>query len=313
MTKTVNLSVVINTKNSAEFLANCLDSVKNIADEIVVVDSASTDNTVAIAKKFGAKIHQFPQPEIGFVEAAREYLFERANGQWLLLLDSDESIGQELAKKITAIINNKTSDPAPADVYFIARQNIIFGRPFTATGWYPDYQARLWKKGSLNWPAKIHSVPNIHGTSAHLAIDEKLAIIHHNYQSVSEYLDRSNRYTDIQAERDFDATKVDGYSASAFINCFFDEWLRRFFALRGHQDGNHGALLSLLQANYQVTTLAKQWQKANFPHHSLGQEEFSQTLKQLQRHLKYWQANFKVKNSTGLKKLYYRLQRKLAS
>jgi (heptosyl)LPS beta-1,4-glucosyltransferase len=309
MSKNIQLSVVINTKNSAKYLADCLTSVKDLADEIVIVDMASTDDTVTLAEKFGASVHQYPEPEVGFVEPAREDLFERASGHWLLLLDSDETISEPLAQKISAVINDGSS----ADVYFIARQNIIFDHAFTATGWYPDYQARLWKKDSLTWPPEIHSVPEIHGTNDHLPATSELSIIHQNYQTISDFLTRANRYSDVQAKRDDNSTHAHSYTPEQFIECFFQEWHARFFANNGYQDGNHGAMLSILQANYQLTVLAKQWQAAGFPHHHCNPKALAKTLKTINRHTQYWLADLGVHNSTGLAKLYYRLKRKLAS
>ena len=93
------LSVIVNTKNSARYLRAALASVETIADEIVLVDMNSQDETLAIAAEFDAvKIYQYPEPEVGYADPAREYAFARAHGDWLLILDSDEQLPAPLAK-----------------------------------------------------------------------------------------------------------------------------------------------------------------------------------------------------------------------
>ena len=151
MSKAVKLSVVLNTKNSQRFLRECLQSVKTIADEIVIVDMKSTDNTLKIAREFGAKIYQSPHPNVGYADPAREFAFAKAQGEWIFMIDSDENISQQLAALIKKIALGQPTNLPVVDAYFIARRNIIFGKAIEKAGWYPDYQMRLWKKGVIKW------------------------------------------------------------------------------------------------------------------------------------------------------------------
>ena len=110
------LSVIVNTKNSARYLRAALASVAAIADEIVLVDMNSQDETLAIAAEFDqVKIYQYPRPEVGYADPAREYAFARAHGDWLLILDSDEQLPPRLARIIRQLVDGQKI-PSLADL-----------------------------------------------------------------------------------------------------------------------------------------------------------------------------------------------------
>ncbi|HTK03368.1 MAG TPA: glycosyltransferase family 2 protein, partial [Alphaproteobacteria bacterium] len=115
------ISVVINTINEEQALPRALASVRNLADEIVVVDMESIDKTVEIAKKLGAKV--FTHQKIGYVEPARNFAISNTVGDWILILDADEEVQPNLIKKFKEIVKNPK-----ADYYRVPRKNIIFGR-----------------------------------------------------------------------------------------------------------------------------------------------------------------------------------------
>ncbi|MDR0462984.1 MAG: glycosyltransferase family 2 protein [Pseudomonadales bacterium] len=307
----ISLSVVINTKNSGKYLTSCLESVKALADEIVIVDMASTDDTLEIAERYHVKVFQYPDPEVGFADPAREFLFDKAQGEWLLMIDSDEEVRPKLAELIKKIIDGESEEFGGGDVYYIARRNIIFDRELTHTGWFPDYQPRLWKKGKLTWQPTVHSVPEIHGQVIHLPPQADLSFLHHNYKEVSDFIARTNKYTTFQAESE-NAVKMDeDFTATDFFNSYFDEWWRRLFAMEGYRDGNHGLVLSFLQAQAELQVKAKKWQMANFPHHQLSSKEMQVVFKQFSKSARYWLADQKIKENKGVTKLYWRLRRKL--
>jgi glycosyltransferase involved in cell wall biosynthesis len=139
------LSVVIITYNEEENLPRCLASVKTIADEIVVVDSFSTDNTEAVARKNGAIFlqHKFE----GHIQQ-KNFAKEQAANNWVLSLDADEALSDELCNEILQWklqpINNFSG-------YFMNRLNFYCGRPIKTCGWYPDRKLRLWKKEEGKW------------------------------------------------------------------------------------------------------------------------------------------------------------------
>lgn len=310
MTKNPCLSVVLNTKNSAKYLRECLGSVAPIADEIVIVDMASQDQTAAIAKQFAAKFYQYPHPDIGFADPAREFAFSKASGEWIFMIDSDEQIKKELATLIRQVATNSPHQLPIAEAYFIARTNIIFDKPIQKVGWYPDYQMRLWRSGAIKWQPQVHSVPKIIGKSAYFPSSEELSIVHHNYQFVSQFIQRADKYSNFAAEQ-ISKQKNHTVTPTDLFASFFDEFWRRGFADEGLLEGNHGVALTILQAHYQFLTQAKVWQKQGFNWQNLSNKQLKKLRQNFFHQAHYWWADLMIKKTTGLGKLYYRLRRKL--
>ncbi len=307
----IQLSVVINTKNSEKYLRQTLTSVKGIADEIVIVDMKSTDKTLTIAEKFGARVFQFPEADIGFVEPAREFAFEKARGEWIFLLDSDEDIKPELAHLIRQVVEGDHTQVEIAEAYFIARSNIVFDRAMTDTGWYPDYQLRLWRKGAIRWLPTIHSVPKIIGKSAYFPKEDRnLAIVHHNYQTIEQFIERSNRYSSVQAETQLKAGKKKDVGPEEMWQVFFGEFWHRAFETKGILEGNHGLLLSLLQAENELLVQAKVWQAQKFPVRLLTTKQLRLLRRKFQAESHYWWAQLMVEQTTGISRIYWQLRRK---
>lgn len=308
----MKLSVVINTKNSEKYLQQCLRSVKEIADEIIIVDFNSQDKTLQIAKKFTKKIWQYPQPEIGFADPAREFTFSKAKGEWLFLIDSDEDIKPALAQMIRAVVDGQAKDLPIAEAYFIARSNIIFDRAMTDTGWYPDYQLRLWRAGSIRWLPKVHSVPKIIGAVAHFPCDDReLAIVHHNYQSVAQYQERANRYSNIEAKEIISVEPNINLNPEKMWQVFFEEFWSRGFLQNGLLEGNHGLVLSFFQASNKLLTYSKVWEKQKFPYRPMTIDQLKSLRRNFQKEVHYWWADLLVKQTSGLVKIYWRIRRKL--
>jgi glycosyltransferase involved in cell wall biosynthesis len=232
------LTTVVNTLNSAETLRNCLQSVKNIG-QIVVVDMHSDDETQKIASEFTDQI--FEHPRTGYVEPARNFAISKAQTDWVLILDSDEEISPTLAEQIKQIINNSEN----THVYF-PRKNIIFGQWMEHSGWWPDEKLRLFKKGTVTWDDAIHSEPKATGTALHLDSTENNAIIHHHYTSVSQWVIRMDRYSTVQANELIQ--KNYKFNWHDLIRKPISEFITRFFVWEGWKDGVNGLALSLLQA-----------------------------------------------------------------
>src|SRR3990170_3911426 len=187
------ISAVINTLNEEKNLSRAMESVK-WADEIVVCDMYSEDKTVEVAKKLGAKIVRHKR--INYVEPARNFVISKASGPWILVLDADEEIPDSLAKRLQEFAKSKIK----SDFVEIPRKNIIFNKWMKASMWWPDYQVRFFKKGSVVWGDKIHSKPDTRGQGLQLPAEEKWAITHQNYQTIGQFIERMNRYTSIEAE-----------------------------------------------------------------------------------------------------------------
>lgn len=306
----MKLSVVINTKNAENTLEKTLKSV-SFADEIVVVDMKSEDKTVAIAQKYTDKI--FAHKDVGYVEPARNFAIKKATGDWILIIDSDEEIPQELERVIKGILKASKDGEETADCYYIPRKNLIFNKFIEKTGWWPDFVLRLFKKGYVSWSDEIHSVPITKGEVIELPAVSDIAIVHHNYQHVNQYISRLNKYTSIQAEEIVQELEeheeiVDG---SFIIKKFYSELLARFFAQRGVNDGTHGLALSLLQGLSEAAVAIKVWEKTGFPESNREQEEATiAEMKQFNKELSYWIADWQVENTSGLTQFFYKIRRK---
>ncbi len=332
----MKLSVVINTKNSAKTLEKALKSVKSLADEIVIVDMKSEDDTVKIAKKYTDKV--FSHEDVGYVEPARNFAIAKATGDWILILDSDEEVSPGLKEFIMSLMRIDQTE-LDADCYYVPRRNMIWGKGMEKTGWWPDHILRLFKKGYVEWSDEIHSIPMTTGNVVELPAEDDYAIIHHNYDTVSEFVSRLNRYTDIEANKAHDAqrTTQNGLRLPAgkagitdscnLIREFNSELLRRLFASRGIEEGVHGVGLSYLQGMYQLVAELKAWEIEKVTEKQSGRASKMQRskdveryrdiessiaeLRSFQRDLNYWIADWNFYNSSGLTKLVWRIRRKL--
>lgn len=306
--KRATLSVVINTKNAATTLERTLKSVA-FADTILVVDMHSTDETVAIAKKYTTALYS--HEDVGYVEPARNFALSKAKDDWILVIDADEEVPKNLREFIQELLQNTIDESQQADCYYIPRQNIIFGKAINKTGWWPDYVLRLFRRGHISWSNEIHSIPITKGVVKELPAHSDIAIIHHNYQSVSQYITRLNRYTDIQAEELIQRpdTHITG---AEMIHKFYSEFLSRYFALDGSKDGSHGVALSLLQGLSETTVAVKAWEKQGFSAATAkNQEDTMKELSQFRKELLYWISDWQVKRTSGITQLYWKIRRKL--
>jgi len=293
------ISVVINTLREEKNLPRAIASVKDLADEIVVVDMESDDGTAEVAKKLGAKV--FNHKRTGYVEPARNFGIEKATNSWVLILDADEEIPVKLAQKIKQIVKNPK-----ADYFRIPRKNIVFGKWLKHSRWWPDYNIRLFKKGSVTWNEVIHMVPMTAGIGADIEEKEELAIIHHNYDSIEQYIERMNRYTTLHA-----LLRVkEGYKFNwkDLIVKPSNEFLSRYFFGEGYKDGLHGLALSLLQAASELSLYLKIWQKEKFTDSTPEVRDVITTMREEEKDLHYWQSDAIYKESG---KFVDRIRRKL--
>lgn len=273
------ISVVINTLNEEANIKRAMASVA-WADEIVVCDMYSEDKTVEIAKKLGAKVVYHKKAD--YVEPARNFALSKASGDWILVLDADEEIPDHLAKRLKEIAQKMKQ----IDVIQIPRKNIIFGKWMKASMWWPDYQVRFFKAGKVRWRNEIHSKPKVTGENLELEPEEKWAIIHYNYNSLSQYIDRMNRYTAIEAKE----LVGKGYKFcwEDLIQKPISEFLSRFFVSSGYKDGLHGLALSLLQAASFLAVYLKVWEIEGFKQQELNMEELKTVKTKAGEELEFW-------------------------
>lgn len=289
------ISVVVNTYNEEVNLSRCLESVRHLVDELVVVDMRSTDKTVEIAKKFGAKV--FEHEYVGFVESARNFALSQSKGDWILIIDADEELPKTLLEKL-----KKITEEDKADYVVIPRKNIIFGKWLKYSRWWPDYNVRFFKKGKVTWSNKIHSIPQTIGEGMDLEAKEENAIIHYNYSSIGQYLERNNRYSEVMAKE----LVTDGYQfcLADLIKKPTDEFLSRYFAGEGYKDGIHGLVLALLQGFVEFLTYAKVWEKQGYKEEKI--DSFPELAGKSIKDFNYWLAktsNFGKKLQLKIKSL----------
>lgn len=198
------LSVVLATYNEEINLAGCLDSIKDMADEIIIVDGTSTDKTVGIAKKFGARIKITTNKPNFHIN--KQMAIDMASKDWILQLDADEHISPELKNEIRQILNggSPVSEPqatshelrASYNGYWMPRKNMFLGRFLTKGGQYPDYTLRLYKNGKGKLPQKdVHEQAVVDGKVGYL----KSALLHYPYKSFFHYLKKWNLYNNLFA------------------------------------------------------------------------------------------------------------------
>lgn len=245
------ISAVLVNLNQAEKLERCLKSLSGFADEIVVLDIGSKDESLAICKRYGAKV--FEHKFVSFVEKVRNYAVSKADGDWILVLDPDEVLSLTLGKKLKAIVSEDKYEAVN-----IPRKNIFFGQWIAHNNWWPDKHVRFFKKGALFWSDKIHEYPKVTGKLLNLKAQEDLAIEHFGYDCVSEFLERQNRYSQIEAENLFS----EGVNFSWFNFTWkpLREFLVRFIRHSGFLDGFYGFALVILMMIYKLEVLVKLWE-----------------------------------------------------
>jgi len=299
----MKLTVVISTRNRAKSLKRALTSVKGLADEIIVVDNQSSDDTLKVAKEFRATV--FTKPNNLMLNVNKNFGFTKATGEWILCLDDDEEIPQELSDEIRAIIKE-----APADVrgYWISRKNIIFGRWIEHGIWWPDRQLRLFRKGSGKYRERhVHEYIETDGRNETLTN----AFIHHNYDSISQYLAKMQ---DIYTESEVAKYVSSGYRVHWVDAIKFpaSDFLKLYFAEQGYKDGLHGLVLAILQAFYSFLIFAKLWEREKFPEVDIPLSRSLQELQMFGKDASYWMTTAKLEHTRNpLAKLWYRFMRKL--
>lgn len=245
------ISAVLVNLNEEEKLDRCLASLAGFAREIVVLDLGSTDESVEICKKYNAKV--FKHDFVSFVEKVRNYIISKANGDWILVLDPDEAVSDSLKYKLEQI--SKENKVVAVN---IPRKNIFFGRWIAHTNWWPDKHIRFFKKGQVEWISKIHKYPEVAGQILDLDAKEDLAILHFGYDSVTQFLERQNRYSTIEAENRFEAGER--FSRANFFGKPIREFLVRFVRHAGFLDGFYGFALTVLMMIYQIQVVVKLWE-----------------------------------------------------
>lgn len=250
------ISLVINVKNEENNLKDCINSAKEIVDEVLVADMQSTDKTVEIAKKLGAKV--ISVPDYGYVEPARNLAIGKALFEWVLVLDADERLTLNLRKNI-----KKTVSSNKYDVVYFPSKDIHFGKWIKHAGWWPDYKPKLFKKDYLFWNPEIHSQPTVKGKILRFPAKEKYAIFHYNTKNVAQLLEKNNRYTNYSKSfKQFKKNKK--MSGEHVLNFIENEFWYRYLDQGGYKEGIHGYVLSKFMEYYRFLEFAREWERKGY-------------------------------------------------
>lgn len=242
------LSVTLITYNEENKIAEALESVK-WADEIVVVDSFSTDRTLEICRRYTDKIYQIPWQ--GYV-IQKNLALEKASHEWILNLDADERVSPELAEEIKRVLQTDEFDG-----YYIPRRVFYLGTWIRYAGWYPDYKLRLFKKSLARWEGPgIHEKVILRGKVGYLKGD----LYHFSYNNLSHHIHKINQFTTIAAEQI--RKPVRGYTI--FLRALF-AFFKKYFLKRAFLEGTRGLIISGMSAFQVFIKYAKMWELSQNP------------------------------------------------
>jgi glycosyltransferase involved in cell wall biosynthesis len=231
------ISVAIMTLNEELNMERCLESVREIADEIVVVDSYSTDKTEEICKRYGAKFIRHPFE--GYIEQ-RRYSIGQVSNDHVLVIDADEALSEELKASVLSVKKQWTHDG-----YCFNRLNSYCGQWIRHSGWYPDRKLRLFDRRKISVQGRNpHDEIVIKGKSPKKKLEGDL--LHYTYLTVEDHIRQINRFTEIQAKGNFERGKKANYFAILFSPVY--KFIRTYFFRLGFLDGYYGYLVCRNQA-----------------------------------------------------------------
>jgi glycosyltransferase involved in cell wall biosynthesis len=243
----VKISAVIIALNEEQNIQRALDSL-SFCDEIIVVDSGSSDSTLQICQAAGAKVEQVEWR--GYVDT-KNYAASLAAGDWILSLDADEEVTDELRLELLEIASRTTA----ADGYRVPRKNHYLGRWIRHCGWYPDYQMRFWKSGKGKWQGgSVHESVTVDGQIS----QTKAALNHFTYASINEHLDRIKNYAGLHAADKYKAGKRVGYLTILLAAPFM--FIKTYILRLGFLDGLHGLLVSAIGSFYYLLKKVRLWE-----------------------------------------------------
>ena len=243
----VPVTATVITYNEAANIQAALESL-SWADEIIVVDSESTDDTVTIARRFTKHVIVRPWP--GYI-AQKNFAAEQATHEWIFSLDADERVTPELAAEVTALVSR---GPGAAG-YRVPRVTFHLGRWMRSTDWYPDYQLRLYDRRRARWAGKyVHESVKADGPVEYLRSE----LQHFAYRDLAHHLETMDRYTTLAARQMFEEGRRAGFfhlmvhPPAAFF--------RNYVLRGGFRDGKAGLMVSAMNARYVRLKFAKLWE-----------------------------------------------------
>ncbi len=242
----MSISIIIIARNEARRIETCLRSAR-FADEIVLVDSGSTDGTVAIAREYADQVIETEWRGYG---ATKQVALDHARGDWVLWLDADESVPEDLRDEILAAVNTREHAG-----YYIARKTLFLGHWIRHCGWYPDYVLRLFQRGAdpRFSDHEVHESLRIQGSTGYL----KHPMVHDTDPTLHHYLAKFNSFTSLGARQLYLSGTRFRLTDLVFRPIF--TLVKMYVLKRGFLDGLPGFILCGLSACYVFTKYAKLW------------------------------------------------------
>jgi len=250
------LSIIVPTNNRSDVVEDCLQSVR-WADEVIVVDSYSTDGTLDIARKYADRVLQH---EYGFSALQKNWAIPQATHEWVMIVDTDERVPASLRDEICATL--RASQPYVG--YRIARVNMLLGKPLYHAGYYPDYQIRLFRRDSGRYDLRrVHAHIQLDGPCGTL----RSPLVHYAHRSLDQTIRNllvlmttweAEQRTQ-QAQRS-NQRPTKGLALNLLLRPLGAFGLR-YFRYGGWRDGYHGLVVSLLWAMYVAITYMKIWER----------------------------------------------------
>lgn len=241
----MKLSLCLAVFNEEKNIHYPLDSVYDIADEIIIVDGGSEDETVEIAKSYGNKVKIYVEKNPAMFHINKQKAIEKAKGEWILQLDADEELSHELKEELQSVITDST-----VSAFNIPRKNFFLTRFLEKGGQYPDYTIRLYKNGSARFPCKsVHENVEVEGKIGYL----KNPILHYADPDFSRYLKRWDRYTTLEAQNSkFKVQNENKNKLLMFLEYFIWKPILTFLSMyvrhKGFMDGFPGFVFALFSS-----------------------------------------------------------------
>lgn len=240
------ISVTIITLNEEKNITKLLKNLEDFADEIIIVDSGSTDKTIELAKKFKVKV--FFRKFDNFANQ-KNWAASKVNEEWILSIDADEEIPNSLKQEIKGAIKNKQYNG-----YLIPRRNFILGREIKHSRWSPDKHIWLWRKDHGKWVGDVHEEVKVSGDVGKL----KNSKIHNSHKTISNLFESNNFYSALLAQSMH--KKSIKFSFLKMLWDSYFEFFVRFFYKLGFLDGWRGFVLAYAMAVYQLMVWIKLWE-----------------------------------------------------
>lgn len=243
----MRLSAVVITRNEETNIERCLKSV-SFCDEIIVVDSESTDQTREIAARYATKVivHSWK----GYA-AQKNFAVEASSGEWVLSLDADEEVSAELREEILSILQRAPEHQA----YSVPRKTMQFGKWIRYGGWYPNRLVRLFKKGTGRWEGEeVHEFWKTTGTAGQLAGH----LFHYSFKNLSDQVERNNKYSSLGALRLRKSGRAFSLTGLTFKSV--SKFMETYFLKLGFLDGYPGFIISVSAAYSVFLKWAKLWE-----------------------------------------------------